>query len=256
MSLLSIKQLTKNYTGEVTVEVLKGIDLTVKKGEMVAIMGPSGSGKTTLLNCIATFDQPTTGEILLENENPHLYNKNRLADFRRHKLGFVFQQYNLLAPLTVIENIVLPLTLDGEKPAFMLKKAEDLLDELGISALRDKRIYQLSGGEMQRVAICRALIHDPALILADEPTGNLDSKSADDVMALLSQLNFERHVTTLMVTHDPFAASYCHRVVFIKDGRFYNEIYLGENRDEFYQKILTVLSHLGGRSRELLQADY
>ena len=119
----------------------------------------------------------------------------------------------------------------------MLKKAEDLLDELGISALRDKRIYQLSGGEMQRVAICRALIHDPALILADEPTGNLDSKSADDVMALLSQLNFERHVTTLMVTHDPFAASYCHRVVFIKDGRFYNEIYLGENRDEFYQKI-------------------
>ena len=165
MSLLSIKQLTKNYTGEVTVEVLKGIDLTVEKGEMVAIMGPSGSGKTTLLNCIATLDQPTTGEILLENENPHLYNKNRLADFRRHKLGFVFQQYNLLAPLTVIENIVLPLTLDGEKPAFMLKKAEDLLDELGISALRDKRIYQLSGGEMQRVAICRALIHDPALIL-------------------------------------------------------------------------------------------
>ncbi|HIZ52424.1 ABC transporter ATP-binding protein [Enterococcus eurekensis] len=256
MSLLSVKQLTKNYTGEVTVEVLKGIDLTVEKGEMVAIMGPSGSGKTTLLNCIATLDQPTTGEVLLANENPHLYQKNRLADFRRHNLGFVFQQYNLLAPLTVIENIVLPLTLDGEKPASMLKKAEDLLNELGISALRDKRIYQLSGGEMQRVAICRALIHNPMLILADEPTGNLDSKSADDVMGLLSQLNFERQVTTLMVTHDAFAASYCHRVVFIKDGRFYNEIYLGENRDEFYQKILTVLSHLGGRSHELLQADY
>lgn len=256
MSLLKIKQLTKNYSGEVTVEVLKGIDLTIEKGEMVAIMGPSGSGKTTLLNCIATLDQPTTGEILLDNENPQLYEKNRLADFRRHKLGFVFQHYNLLAPLTVIENIVLPLTLDGEKPDVMLKKADELLEELGIAALRDKRTYQLSGGEMQRVAICRALIHQPTLILADEPTGNLDSKSADTVMRLLSQLNFERQITTLMVTHDPYSASFCNRVIFIKDGKFYNEIYLGNSREEFYQKILTVLSHLGGRSHAFFQADY
>ena len=217
MSLLSIKQLTKNYTGEVTVEVLKGIDLTVKKGEMVAIMGPSGSGKTTLLNCIATLDQPTTGEILLENENPHLYNKNRLADFRRHKLGFVFQQYNLLAPLTVIENIVLPLTLDGEKPAFMLQKGEDLLDELGISALRDKRIYQLSGGEMQRVAICRALIHDPALILADEPTGNLDTRTGEEIMQLLEVL-YARGNTIVLVTHEEDIARHARRIVRLRAG--------------------------------------
>lgn len=255
MALLEVKQLTKNYMTEVTVEVLKGIDLNVEKGEMVAIMGPSGSGKTTLLNCIATLDQPTTGEILLNGENPHTYSKNQLADFRRHQLGFVFQQYNLLAPLTVIENIVLPLTLDGEKPQKMLAKAEGLLKELGILSLRDKRVYQLSGGEMQRVAICRALIHNPTLILADEPTGNLDSKSANDVMTLLNQLNEERQVTTLMVTHDPFSASFCNRVVFIKDGKFYNEIYLGESREAFYQKILTVLSHLGGRNHEFLQAD-
>ncbi len=256
MALLEIKHLVKNYDGEVTVEVLRGIDLKIQKGEFVAIMGPSGSGKTTLLNCVATLDQPTSGSIVLEGENPHQYNKNRLADFRRTKLGFVFQNYNLLAPLTVIENIVLPLTLDRQKPAVMIKEAERLMGELGITHLRDKRIYQLSGGEAQRVSICRALIHDPSLILADEPTGNLDSKSANSVMELLTSMNKERQVTTLMVTHDAFSASFCNRVIFIKDGRFYNEIYLGANRDEFYQKILTVLSHLGGRSHELLQADY
>lgn len=256
MTLLEIKQLVKNYSGEVTVEVLKGIDLKIQKGEFVAIMGPSGSGKTTLLNCVATLDQPTSGKILLEGENPHEYNKNKLADFRRQKLGFVFQNYNLLAPLTVVENIVLPLTLDREKPSVMLKEAERLMTELGIAHLRNKRIYQLSGGEAQRVSICRALIHNPSLILADEPTGNLDSKAANAVMELLSAMNQERQVTTLMVTHDAFSASFCNRVIFIKDGRFYNEIYLGEDRNAFYQKILTVLSHLGGRSHELLQADY
>lgn len=256
MALLEIKHLVKNYDGEVTVEVLKGIDLKIQKGEFVAIMGPSGSGKTTLLNCIATLDAPTSGSVVLEGENPHQFDKNKLADFRRQKLGFVFQSYNLLAPLTVLENIVLPLTLDREKPETQVAQGEKLLAELSISHLRDKRIYQLSGGEAQRVAICRALIHDPSLILADEPTGNLDSKSANDVMQLLAEMNQERQVTTLMVTHDAFSASFCDRVVFIKDGKFYNEIYLGESREDFYQKILTVLSHLGGRSHELLQADY
>lgn len=256
MAILEIQNVVKNYFGEVTVEVLKGIDLKVEKGEFVAIMGPSGSGKTTLLNCVATLDAPTSGRILLDGTDPHSFPANQLADFRRRNLGFVFQNYNLLAPLTVIENIVLPLTLERKSPEEMLPAAEALMKELGILALRDKRIYQLSGGEAQRVAICRALIHEPSLILADEPTGNLDSKAANSVMELLSQLNQERQVTTLMVTHDAFSASFCNRVVFIKDGRFYNEIYLGNNRDEFYQKILTVLSHLGGRSHELLQADY
>lgn len=256
MALLEIKHLVKNYDGEVTVEVLKGIDLKIQKGEFVAIMGPSGSGKTTLLNCIATLDDPTSGSVVLEGANPHQFNKNQLADFRRQKLGFVFQNYNLLAPLTVLENILLPLTLDRVKPKEQIALGEKLLAELSISHLRDKRIYQLSGGEAQRVAICRALIHDPSLILADEPTGNLDSKSANDVMTLLAETNRLRQVTTLMVTHDAFSASFCNRVIFIKDGKFYNEIYLGESREDFYQKILTVLSHLGGRSHELLQAGY
>lgn len=256
MALLEIKHLIKNYQNEVTVEVLKGIDLKINKGEFVAIMGPSGSGKTTLLNCIATLDQPTFGTILLEGINPHEFNKNRLADFRRQKLGFVFQDYNLLAPLTVIENIILPLTLDRQAKSVMLDEAEKLMEELGISQLRDKRIYQLSGGEAQRVAICRGLIHSPSLVLADEPTGNLDSKTATDVMELLSMLNQERQVTTLMVTHDAFSASFCSRVVFIKDGTFFNEIYLGDNREVFYQKILTVLSHLGGQSHELFQTNF
>ncbi|MDT2756138.1 ABC transporter ATP-binding protein [Enterococcus asini] len=256
MAILEIQNLVKNYFGEVTVEVLKGINLKVEKGEFVAIMGPSGSGKTTLLNCVATLDTPTSGSILIDGAAPQSFNPNQLADFRRQNLGFVFQNYNLLAPLTVIENIVLPLTLEKESPAVMLPAAENLMKELDILDLKDKRIYQLSGGEAQRVAICRALIHEPSLILADEPTGNLDSKAANSVMELLSQLNSERQVTTLMVTHDAFSASFCNRVVFIKDGRFYNELYLGDDRDEFYQKILTVLSHLGGRSHELLQADY
>lgn len=256
MAILEIQNLVKNYFGEVTVEVLKGINLKVEKGEFVAIMGPSGSGKTTLLNCVATLDTPTSGGILIDGANPQSFSPNQLADFRRQNLGFVFQNYNLLAPLTVIENIVLPLTLEKESPALMLPAAESLMKELGILELKDKRIYQLSGGEAQRVAICRALIHEPSLILADEPTGNLDSKAANSVMELLSQLNVERQVTTLMVTHDAFSASFCNRVVFIKDGRFYNELYLGDDRDAFYQKILTVLSHLGGRSHELLQADY
>ena len=256
MALLEVKHLIKNYQNEVTVEVLKGIDLTVTKGEFVAIMGPSGSGKTTLLNCIATLDQPTSGTILLEETNPHTFNKNQLADFRRQKLGFVFQEYNLLAPLTVIENIVLPLVLDRQEKSVMLNEAERLMNELGILHLRDKRIYQLSGGESQRVAICRGLIHEPSLILADEPTGNLDSKTATDVMGLLSTLNQERQVTTLMVTHDAFSASFCSRVIFIKDGTFFNELYLGKDREVFYQKILTVLSHLGGRSHELFQANF
>ena len=250
MALLEIKHLVKTYPGEVPVEVLKGIDLKIGKGEFVAVMGPSGSGKTTLLNCIATLDQPSSGTIVLEGETPQGYDKNRLADFRRKKLGYVFQDYNLLAPLTVIENIVLPLTLDGVPKRRMLEEAQGLMQELGIDHLRDKRVYQLSGGEAQRVAICRGLIHQPSLILADEPTGNLDSKAAGSVMQLLSEINTERQVTTLMVTHDALSASYCSRVVFIKDGLFYNELYLGESRESFYKKILSVLSHLGGRSHE------
>lgn len=250
MALLEIKDLSKVYQGPVPYEALKKIDLIVQRGEFVSIMGPSGSGKTTLLNMIATLDKPTGGVVLIKGNNPHELSKNELAEFRRQELGFVFQNFNLLPTLTVEENIMLPLTLDNESVMLMKEKAQDIMEELEIVAIRDKRTYEISGGESQRVAIARALIHRPSLILADEPTGNLDSKAAGNVMQLLEKFNKEREVTTLIVTHDAVSASYSHRVVFIKDGKFFNEIYCGDDREMFYQKILDVLAHLGGTNHE------
>ncbi|MGM0124942.1 hypothetical protein IGI37_002336 [Enterococcus sp. AZ194] len=250
MALLEVKDVSKVYQGSVPVEVLKQISLKVQEGEFVSIMGPSGSGKTTLLNVIATLDKPTGGSVFIEGQNPHEFSKEQVSTFRRQNLGFVFQSYNLLAPLNVEENIMMPLTLDRIAPSEMRTKCEHLLKELGIQKLAKKRIFELSGGESQRVAIARALIHDPSLILADEPTGNLDSKSARTVMELLSQTNKQKKVTTLMVTHDAFSASYSDRVVFIKDGKFFNDIYCGNSREDFYQNILAVLAHLGGASHD------
>lgn len=253
MAILQVQQLTKNYGGSVPVEVLKKIDFTVESGEFVAIMGPSGSGKTTLLNVLGTLDAPTSGHFLLNGTDPQNYTKEQLAAFRRQELGFVFQNYNLLAPLTVKENILLPLTLDRYDLAAAEEKVTALMTELGLSALAAKRSYELSGGQAQRVSIARALIHEPSLILADEPTGNLDSKAAGDVLELLAQQNKNKQATILMVTHDPISASYAQRVIFIKDGLLYNELYLGADRREFYQNILTVLSQLGGRRHDFTQ---
>ncbi|WP_314208275.1 ABC transporter ATP-binding protein [Vagococcus salmoninarum] len=250
MALLEIKDLSKVYQGPVPYEALKKIDLKVEEGEFVSIMGPSGSGKTTLLNLIATLDQPTSGNVFIKGRNPHELSKNELAEFRRKELGFVFQNFNLLPTLTVEENIMLPLTLDNQSVVAMKEKAYEVMEDLDILNLRQNRTYEISGGESQRVAIARALIHRPSLILADEPTGNLDSKAAGNVMHLLEKFNFERNVTTLMVTHDAVSASYSHRVVFIKDGKFFNEIYCGDDRELFYQKILDVLAHLGGTNHE------
>lgn len=250
MSLLEVKQLSKNY-GNNGPDVLQKIDLSVDEGEFVAIMGPSGSGKTTLLNCIGTLDKGSSGTILLNGAEPAHYSKEKLAEFRRQNLGFIFQSYNLLAPLSVEENILLPLTLDRKNLQESKIKAEKIMDLLGISSLKNKRIHEISGGQAQRVAIGRALIHSPKLILADEPTGNLDSKAAGDVMNILQEMNKKEKVTTLMVTHDPNSASYSSRVIFIKDGKLFNEIYCGESRDAFYQEILTVLSFLGGNHRGL-----
>lgn len=250
MPLLNVEQITKNYGGSMPVDVLKKIDFSVDAGEFVAIMGPSGSGKTTLLNILGTLDKPTSGKIILNGEEPLLYKKEKVAAFRRQQLGFVFQNYNLLAPLTVMENILLPLTLDQKDVKEAQQSAKKIMKELAIFELKDKRIHELSGGQAQRVSIARALIHKPSLILADEPTGNLDSKAAGDVLALLTRMNRERLVTTLMVTHDPISASYASRVIFIKDGCLYHELYCGDDRNEFYQGILTVLSQLGGQRHE------
>ncbi|WP_040205692.1 ABC transporter ATP-binding protein [Neobacillus jeddahensis] len=251
MSILTVDHLEKIYEGKVAHKALDNINFSVEKGEFVGVMGPSGSGKTTLLNLIATIDRPTAGEILINGKNPHVLNRKETALFRRHELGFVFQHFNLLDTLTVEENIVLPLTLDGESIKEMDKKLQYVTKKLGIDSILKKRTYEISGGQMQRTAIARSIIHKPSLILADEPTGNLDSKASKDVMETITAINKEDQATVLMVTHDPFAASYCHRVIFIKDGQLYNEIYRGENRQAFFQKIMDMLALLGGDNRDL-----
>ncbi|KAA0835431.1 ABC transporter ATP-binding protein [Bacillus paralicheniformis] len=249
--MLQVKQASKIYEGKIAYRALTDINLTIDKGEFVGIMGPSGSGKTTLLNMIATIDEPTTGEILISGQNPHVLEKEKLAKFRRRELGFVFQDFNLLPTLTVEENIVLPLTLDGEKVREMKRRANDLAEKLGITHIMKKRTYEISGGQAQRAAVARAMIHSPKLLLADEPTGNLDSKSSKDVMEMLESINRNEKATMMLVTHDPQAASYCNRVVFIKDGKLYSEINRGDNRQAFFQKILDTLSLLGGDANDL-----
>ncbi|MGJ7921051.1 ABC transporter ATP-binding protein [Neobacillus sp. LXY-4] len=250
MEILKVQKLTKIYNGKVSYKALSGIDLSIKKGEFVGVMGPSGSGKTTLLNVISTIDTPTSGEVIINGQNPHALKPEKLAMFRRQQLGFVFQSFNLLPTLTVKENILLPLTLDGTNLAEMYRKLESISEKLGIADILNKRTYEISGGQAQRTAIARATIHQPQILLADEPTGNLDSKSARDVMELLTRLNKEEEATMMLVTHDPQAASYCSRVVFIKDGELFNEIYNGDNRPVFYQKIINVLSVLGGDAHD------
>ncbi|WIG34216.1 ABC transporter ATP-binding protein [Bacillus toyonensis] len=247
MSILTVRNLSKIYnTGNVAYTALSNIDLTIQKGEFVGIMGASGSGKSTLLNMISTIDAPTSGEVFINEKNPHCLSSNDLALFRRRELGFVFQSFNLMNTLTVKENIFLPLTLDNVSLNEMNNKVEVISKKLGIEQILDKRTYEISGGQAQRTAIARALIHSPQLILADEPTGNLDSKAANDVMELLKKLNQDQQVTMMLVTHDPVAASYCDRVIFITDGSFYNEIYCDYNRSKFHKDITDVLSLLGG----------
>lgn len=249
--MLQLKDVSKVYEGKIPFRALSQINLTIERGEFVGIMGPSGSGKTTLLNVISTIDTPTTGEVILDEQRPHLLKHDALATFRRRELGFIFQDFNLLNTLTVEENIVLPLTLDRRSMREMKEKVKHIAELLGITAILKKRIYEISGGQMQRAAIARAIIHEPKLILADEPTGNLDSKASKDVMELLKFINEKLTATILLVTHDATAASYCDRVIFIRDGKLYTEIHKGESRQVFFQKIIDMLSLLGGNGNDL-----
>ncbi|SDY31043.1 ABC transporter ATP-binding protein [Salimicrobium album] len=249
--MLEINKVSKVYGGKIAHRALTDVSLEVEDGEFVGIMGPSGSGKTTLLNLISTIDEPTNGEVKINGENPHGLKKQKLAEFRRRSLGFIFQDFNLLPTLSIEENIVLPLTLEGEKVKEMEKKSLQIARKLGIEEILNKRITEVSGGQAQRAAIARAMIHAPSLLLADEPTGNLDSKSSKDVMELLEAMNKEEKMTTLLVTHDPQAASYCDRVVFIRDGKFYSEIHRGEKRQPFFQQIMDTLAFLGGEHDDL-----
>ncbi len=245
-TIVKLKEVTKIYESRVMHRALNRLNFEVLEGEFVAVMGPSGSGKSTLLNLISTIDLPTYGQVFVDGIEPETLSKNKLALFRRHHLGFVFQEINLLNMLTIEENIVLPLTLDGLPVKEMEKRVAVVAKRLGLTDILTKRPEELSGGQAQRTAIGRALIHKPKILLADEPTGNLDSKSAKDVLELLSEINEAQNRTIIMVTHDPIAASYCDRVLFIKDGAFFNEIYKDERRQTFYQRILNVLSLLGG----------
>jgi len=228
-------------------EVLKGIDLQIHKGEFVSIMGPSGSGKTTLLNVLSSIDKVSAGTIKLNETEITSMKEKQLAEFRKRHLGFIFQDYNLLDTLTVKENILLPLSITK-----MSKKEADLrfaetAEELGIYDLRHKYPSEISGGQKQRTSAARAVIHEPGIIFADEPTGALDSKAAMDLLNKLSRLNQKRRATIVMVTHDPVAASYSGRVIFIKDGRVYTQLNKGgQDRPDFFQDIMKTQSVLGG----------
>lgn len=227
--------------------VLKGIDLRVTGQEFVGIMGPSGSGKTTLLNVLATIDRATDGTILIEDTDFAALRNSALSEFRRNKLGFIFQDYNLLDTLTVKENILLPLSFSKMGKRKAEKAYLSIAEALGIADLSNKYPHEISGGQKQRTAAGRALIHEPAIIFADEPTGALDSKSASDVLGIMEEINQKRAVTIIMVTHDSVAASYCSRVIFLKDGKVYSELYRGEkNRPAFFKEIMDVQAVLGG----------
>ncbi|MCQ6561327.1 ABC transporter ATP-binding protein [Paenibacillus mendelii] len=242
------KQVNKVYGGKGNVyTALDQIDLTVQEGEFVGIMGPSGSGKSTLLNMLATIDQPTSGDIVIAGTSILKMNEEQLSIFRRDRLGFIFQDFNLLDTLTVRENILLPLALAKMNIHELERRVDEIADKFGIRQILDKYPTHISGGQKQRTAASRAIVSKPSLILADEPTGALDSKSATDLLESLRDLNEQDKSTILMVTHDAFAASYCKRVLFIKDGRMFTELVKGHaNRKEFFNKVLDVLSVLGG----------
>lgn len=255
MSLLDVKNIEKIYTtrfGGQKVQALRDVSFSVDQGEYISIMGESGSGKTTLLNILAALDKPTRGEVLLEGSNIVSIKEKHIAEFRRNNLGFVFQDFNLLDTFSAEDNIYLPLVLARKSHGEMKQRIAPIAQKLGISDILKKYPYEISGGQKQRVAIARALITQPKLILADEPTGALDSKSSEQLLDLFSQLNREGQ-TILMVTHSTQAASRAGRVLFIKDGQVFHQIYRGSmSNDEMYQKISTALTalSLGGGHRD------
>ncbi len=219
-NIVDAKDLTKTYQmGDVEVNALRGLSITIKQGEVVAIMGPSGSGKSTLMNILGCLDRPTTGKYLLNGHNVANLERNDLADVRNRQVGFVFQSYNLLARSTALANVMLPLRYRRSGHEMPQKKAEELLVRVGLQDRMRHKPYELSGGQQQRVAIARALVNDPAIVLADEPTGNLDSKSGEEIMELIMGLNEEKGVTLILVTHDLRVAEHAQRTVHLLDGR-------------------------------------
>ena len=251
-SILNVKNVEKYYGNKDNVtKALDSISFSIDKGEFIGIMGPSGSGKTTLLNCISTIDKVTTGSIEIDREDITRLKGKKLDRFRMNKLGFIFQDFNLLDTLTAYENISLALTIGGMRGKEIRPLIEKSAENLGISEVLDKYPYEMSGGQKQRVAAARAIVTNPSLILADEPTGALDSKSSKMLLNSIEKLNKELEAT-LMVTHDAFTASYAHRILFIKDGKIFNELVRGnDSRKEFFNKIIEVVTLLGGDTSDV-----
>lgn len=253
MQVLNAQNLTKVYGGKDDANstyALNGISISINEGEFVGIMGPSGSGKTTLVNILSGIKKPTTGFVEIAGKNISKLDKFEMALFRRQKLGFVFQEFNLLDSLTIKENIMLPMILDKKSAEEMNEKAKNIMGLFDIYNIGDKYPYNVSGGQQQRAAVSRALVNDPAIVFADEPTGNLDSKASNAVMNCFDKMNKDKNSTILMVTHDVFAASFCKKVIFIKDGAVNIEIVSKGDRKEFFNRILDCLAVIGGEKND------
>ncbi|KGX91343.1 bacitracin ABC transporter ATP-binding protein [Pontibacillus halophilus JSM 076056 = DSM 19796] len=248
MSILQAQKLYKSYGNKFTKqEVLRGIDLSIEEGEFISIMGASGSGKTTLLNVLSSIDKVSRGSIVINGKELTTQKEKQLAEFRKHHLGFIFQEYNLLDTLTVKENILLPLSITKVSKKEANERFDTIAGDLGIKEIQHKYPNEISGGQKQRTSSARAFIHQPSIIFADEPTGALDSKSASDLLHKLSDLNKKHHATIVMVTHDPAAASYSNRVVFIQDGSVYTQLNKGnQTRNAFLKDIMRTQGVLSG----------
>ena len=246
--ILTVSSLKKVYgKGGSLTRALDGVSLSLEAGEYVGVMGPSGSGKTTLLNCVSTIDRPSSGSIVIDGRELTRLKGRELAKFRRERLGFIFQDCNLLDTLTAYENIALSLSIIKAPARQIDRRVREMADFLGIADCLGKYPYQMSGGQQQRCAAARAMVTHPALVLADEPTGALDSKASKNLLEIMTAMNREMGATILMVTHDAYSASYAKRVLFLKDGRVFNELLRGDRgRPVFYHEILDVLAALGG----------
>ncbi|MFB8623626.1 ABC transporter ATP-binding protein [Enterococcus casseliflavus] len=245
--IIQANELTKVYgkANEKQTEALKGISFDIEKGEFIGIMGASGSGKSTLLNILSTLDHPTKGTIRINNSDITKLKGDALADFRSREIGFIFQDFNLLENLTASENIAVPLSLQGVKPKIIQQRIKRVAERLSITHILDNYPAAISGGQKQRVAAARALITEPTILFADEPTGALDSKSAKDLLNMMDDLNTNDQVSILLVTHDPLSASYCQRILFIKDGKIHQEVKReDQSREAFYRQILVILGNL------------
>jgi len=255
MSILKANDIRKVFGGGehfAETVALNNVDFSLDAGEFVAVMGPSGSGKSTLLNILSGFDYPTSGHVIIKDTDITSMGRDQLAVFRRTHIGYVFQEYHLLNSLTIKENIMLPLILEKKTELEeMSRRAEELMLLFGVSEVKDKYPYNISGGQQQRAAICRALINNASILFADEPTGSLDSRSARTVLECFEKVNQMNGITILMVTHDPYAASYSDRILFIKDGKIRTQLYKKDSKQNFYQEILDHLSALEEKAYDI-----